>query len=371
MGEGEESLEDLVDLFPEVQDEPECGAAHHRHRHETDGFHPPAPNHETSATFQHEEILPSPPHALPRTGSLDFHQILGTDQDAEMMGILTHNNSSWSTQPNAHESSGLARRAPWEDFPLSHDNSISHDEDDALHSHNARGEGRFDRNTGGGYGKGKENAQDDHDPKRRGTRKRKATSRFDPVEAEVEPMRYADNGRTADGVRSASKRPTRVKMEEEREEPAEVKIEEESEQESEEEEKQQKKAKKKKTSIVHARAVPVGLRASRSPSASSSSRSPSASSSSRKGAASRKVGRPPHQEKCAASSQQTRATIQQEGMQRGRHVGHKPQMQKTARAGQKRWKQVLAKMRAEAARIPASKTFTIQMTQVREHAHAC
>jgi len=51
-------------------------------------------------------------------------------------------------------------------------------------------------------------------------------------------------------------------------------------------------------------------------------------------------------------------------MERGKHVGSKPQMQKTARAGQRRWKALLSKMRAEAEIMPASKNFGKQITEV-------
>ena len=51
-------------------------------------------------------------------------------------------------------------------------------------------------------------------------------------------------------------------------------------------------------------------------------------------------------------------------MERGKHVGSKPQMQKTARAGQRRWKALLSKMRAETEIMPTSKNFGKQITEV-------
>jgi len=51
-------------------------------------------------------------------------------------------------------------------------------------------------------------------------------------------------------------------------------------------------------------------------------------------------------------------------MERGKHVASKPQMQKTLRVGQIRWKVRLSKMRAEAEIMPTSKNVGNPITEV-------
>ena len=55
-----------------------------------------------------------------------------------------------------------------------------------------------------------------------------------------------------------------------------------------------------------------------------------------------------------------------DGTERGWHVQFKPQMQKTARAGQKRWKQIVLKMREDSDLSPHGEDFVEQMFEVLE-----
>lgn len=171
---------------------------------------------------------------------------------------------------------------------------------------------------------------------RRSTRFRKVTERFDPVNIDAEVCRVADVGRCAQ--KRDWKKETDVKIAGKR-----AKLE-------------------KMPSLKGKRAADVNghLTCNQQPAMRLPSRRAASSHAAKffkqasKGNANR-GGR-------AGSSNQSSENAQ---MERGKHVGSKPQMQKTARAGQRRWKALLSKMRAEAEiSMPTSKNFGKQITEV-------
>ena len=169
---------------------------------------------------------------------------------------------------------------------------------------------------------------------RRSTRFRKVTERFDPVNIDAEVCRVADVGRCAqkrdwkkDDVKVAGKRPKLEKM---------------------------PSLKDKRGVDVNGHLTCNQQPAMRLPShRAASSHAAKFFKQAAKGNANR-GGR-------AGSSSKSSENAQ---MERGKHVGSKPQMQKTARAGQRRWKALLSKMRAETEIMPTSKNFGKQITEV-------
>jgi len=299
-------IDDLEGMFPEVEDEPECGASHLRDTINSVGCERVSGDSFGDPPLENGELVS--PAALRHSGSPG---LLGAEQDGEMMGILTHNNSSFGLNPHDKSPTSVRHVHPfapaWQDFPLAND-LLKHD--DTFHCQAARGEGsKTSRDKKNAVNK--ENAVE-----RRGSRKRTNISRYDPVEA--------------DG--KASTRSVRVKQDKDQEEeqtskkrPARVKLE----------------IKEEEADASHGRVARAraSRRAGPGPPASSSVNSQ------------------------GSSSRQGRAASSQQAMQRGKHVRHKPQMQKTARAGQRRWKNLLERLRDEAEGA-TGKVFAKQMNEV-------
>ena len=314
MGEGSELLEEMMDLFPAVPELPRRQAA----ADSGDGA-----GNSASAPFEYRAAP-----ALPRTISPDisplhaYSYMLGADQDGEI-GILAGHNvpSSWSAEPQeegpGHASSHLA--PDWEEW--SHDSRIL-DEPCASGNHHPGApppradERHLQRDAGVSFEVDSVSADG---AMRRSARERKRLNRFDPVAAAPEkrlggrcaPAKHAPLGCSAmagvdDEFAAAGE------------------------------------GSGKGTSAASA----ASGRTQQLPAQScSKSTGPSLS----KGA-------------MRAGSRKRAETAR---MERGKHVGSKPQMQKTARAGQKKWKEVLTTLRDDVKKWSQSKDFEKQMNEVR------
>ena len=238
---------------------------------------------------------------LPRTGSPDFAQLIDGDQDSAMLGILTSNNCLWSAEP--HEVVSPSRvSAP---LALTWDDfQISHPDDgtadDTLLQHEGHFEGHLDRDIG----QGSVFAGDSHEL--------------------IHGPDDKENGNHDDKRRSSRKRKGMDRFD-----------------------------------PGH-----VGASAPRSGKETATGRSVQKRASRLK-EEDEGLNRAQRMPPPSLSPSGTANSVQRtEILQRGKHVGSKPQMQKTARAGQKRWKQLLARMRAEAEEAPSSKQFSNQMSEV-------
>ena len=304
MGEGSDMLEEMMDLLPTVQEPPRC------HDAADSGFG--AGN--SSAPFDHRA-----PPVLPRTASPDlsllntYTDIIGSDHDGDE-GILD-------------ASSHLA--PAWDDW--SHESRLA-DEQHVAPCADGR---HLERDEGGSietsaqshfsspqlwHSSDKEKFLENGVPEamRRSTRERKQWNRFDPVAAALEdrpggryapPKRVSGEFMDAEGADAAGE-----------------------------------------GSSNGASAASARGRTQRQPPPLPST---SVGCSLATGAA-RRGG-------CVGSRQTTESAR----MERGKHVGSKPQMQRTARAGQAKWKQVLKTMRTDAEKWQLSKDFEKQMSEVR------
>jgi hypothetical protein len=314
MGEGEESLEEILDVFPELQDE--------------------ALGRSPLSQLNASSCEPASARGMMFEG-----------EAPEMMGILASSLAhSWSSATNDDSPNRGQAVHAWDDFP--HDGSHAHEtcSDEEMPHLEDRGDPPLDPDAGGvddfahhPVGN-KENGFDYSE--RRSKRQRKTTDRFDPVNAQPEPRSDACH---ADGGRGSQKRRIKVGVK------AEVKEEMEEE---DEDDFSWPSDKRKPARLPH-----------RLSSLAPSSSSGRAAKGSVKSESHEALPRKSRSRKRSIAALEMLAEMEPHA--RGKHVGSKPQMQKTARAGQKRWKLLLAKMRAEAAKSPINQDFHKQMSEVR------
>lgn len=317
MGEGEESLEEMLDVFPELQDE-------------ALGRSPPS----------HLHASPSCEAASARGG------VVFEGEAPEMMGILTSGlANSWSSETNDESPNRGGAPGAWEDFPDDRDHTHETCSDEELPHLEDRGDASSDHNAGSvddfaHHPVGNKENGFDHS-ERRSNRQRKTTIRFDPVNAQAKPR--SDAHHATDGGRGSQKR--RVKVE--------VKAEVKEEMEDDDEVESSPSDKRKSPTLPHrlSSLAPSSSRAAKVAVKDGSHQTAPTKSNSRK--------------RSIAALEMLAEMETIDKTERGKHVGSKPQMQKTARAGQRRWKQLLAKMRSEATTSPINQDFLEQMAEVR------
>jgi hypothetical protein len=314
MGEGEESLEEMLDLFPEGQDE-------HRPA-QTRRIHISGADERACASFAEQE---SQQHFAMHQVMPDLDQMLGgPDQDGDVFGVLANNSSSgWDAAQQSPEapSRALPSVTAWDDFPAVQEsgNTCDASSDGSPHPNALRSSDRSPGKSILAAGQavearhlGDEQA-DDTDAKRTSSRKRSTTSRFDPVKDGAHPRRGGGHKRVK--LKDGSGNLERSEM-------------------------------------VGASIAPVSKRKRKVKTPPShEAHAPTEASSTKITSAMGRPGRP-------------RNRAQDLGLERGKHVARKPEMQKTARAGQKRWKELLVKMRAELEESPTSAAFGRQLSEV-------
>lgn len=324
MGEGEESLEELLDLFPEGQDE-------HRPA-QTRRIHISGADERACASFAEQE---SQQHFAMHQVMPDLDQMLGgPDQDGDVFGVLANNSSSgWDAAQQSPEanSRALPSVTAWDDFPAVQEsgNQCDASADGSPHPNALRSSDRSPGKSILAAGQvvearhlGDEQAGDT-DAKRTSSRKRSSTSRFDPVKDGAHPRRGGHKRvKRKDGSGNLERDPERSE-----------------------------------TVAAYIAPVPKRKRKMKTP-PSREVHAPTEASSTKMTCAKGRPGRPRNR------AQDLENKAQDLGLERGKHVARKPEMQKTARAGQKRWKELLVKMRAELEESPTSAAFGRQLSEV-------
>jgi hypothetical protein len=324
MGEGEESLEEILDLFPEGNDDQRSGPATRRLisgvEERADACY--AAEHEAQQQF------PMP------AGINDLDQMLDVpDQDGELLSMLGSNNSrGWSAEQESPEASARAPPPAFDDFALPHEGCRARETsaDASPHPSAVRSERSGEAIPVGGQasslvrhlGEGEDAA----DGSRKSARKRSITSRFDPAK---------------DGAHPRNGRHKRIKQEQ-----------------------------APKTLARSELAEPVPKSQQKAIQLPSTEAKASAKAGFKAVSAERRAGRSGVSQKAvsAAGSRRSRVASLPDPLSpsRGKHVAKKPEMQMTARAGQRRWKELLVRMRAELQAAPTSAAFAKQLHEVKK-----